>query len=160
VVGFDLEWPVTYEMGNPSGKVALVQISVSEKTCYLFHTSAMKEFPQILKTLIEDKSIKKVGLNIENDFWKLDKDWDVNAMSIIPHSMIELRHLANKKLKSNENWSLDGLVRNVLRCKLNKDVRLRCGDWAKFPLTAVQQKYAALDSYASLKLYNVLNRIK
>ena len=32
---------------------------------------------------------------------------------------------------------------------------MRCGNWEQLPLTAVQQKYAATDAYAALKLYEV-----
>ncbi|KAK6170778.1 hypothetical protein SNE40_019088 [Patella caerulea] len=156
-VGFDIEWPVTYQKGNP-GKVSLIQICVSEQKCFLFHVAAMPEFPKILKNLIENQKIKKIGLNIENDFWKLAKDCDINAMSIIRHSMLELKTLANTKLKSSENWSLDGLVKNVLRMKLNKEGSIRCGNWANFPLSEEQQKYAAIDAFASLKLYNILQK--
>ena len=32
---------------------------------------------------------------------------------------------------------------------------MRCGNWEQRPLTPVQQKYAATDAYAALKLYEV-----
>ena len=32
---------------------------------------------------------------------------------------------------------------------------MRCGNWEQLPLTPVQQKYAATDAYAALKLYEV-----
>ncbi|XP_046332125.2 Werner syndrome ATP-dependent helicase homolog [Haliotis rufescens] len=154
-VGFDLEWPVTYMRGN-GGRVALVQVAVNEYTCYLFHISAIGSLPKMLKRLIEDDRVKKIGVNIENDMWKLAKDFDFEARKVIRNSMIDLGKLANTKLKSKENWSLDGLCRNVLRMRMNKDESVRCGKWDDFPLTDEQKLYAATDAYACLKIYNTL----
>ena len=40
VVGFDIEWPPAYKKGK-LGRVALIQLCVSESKCYLFHISSM-----------------------------------------------------------------------------------------------------------------------
>ncbi len=156
-VGFDLEWPVTYGKGEGSGKVALVQIAVDESKCYLFHLSAIGSFPKHLKKLVEDDRVKKIGVNIENDMWKLTKDFDFDGRKVIKNSTIDLGKFANVKLKSKENWSLEGLCRNVLRMRMNKDSSIRCGQWDDFPLDDQQRLYAATDAYACIKIYNILN---
>ena len=48
-----------------------------------------------------------------------------------------------------------GLAWHLFRVTVRKDDAVRCGNWEQLPLTPVQQKYAATDAYAALKLYEV-----
>lgn len=156
-VGFDMEWPVSFQKGS-SSKTALIQLCFSETACYLFHVSAMLKFPVALKNLIGDTRVVLVGLNIEADLWRLERDYDFRVKTLIDRgSVIDVGRLANQKLKSSEKWTLDGLCKNVLRKRLNKDVKLRCGDWREVPLSAEQKLYASTDAYAGLLLYQCLS---
>ncbi|XP_055423113.1 bifunctional 3'-5' exonuclease/ATP-dependent helicase WRN isoform X5 [Bubalus kerabau] len=91
VVGFDIEWPPAYKKGT-LGRVALIQLCVAESKCYLFHISSMSGFPQGLKMLLENEAIKKAGVGIEQDQWKLLRDFDIKLKSIV-----ELTDVANEK---------------------------------------------------------------
>uniref|UniRef100_A0A2K6ES62 3'-5' exonuclease n=1 Tax=Propithecus coquereli TaxID=379532 RepID=A0A2K6ES62_PROCO len=150
VVGFDMEWPPVYNK-RKLGKVALIQLCVSESKCYLFHISAMSVFPQGLKNLLENEAIKKAGVGIEGDQWKLLRDFEIKLKSFV-----ELTDVANKKLKCRETWSLNGLVKHLLGKQLLKDKSIRCSDWSNFPLTEDQKLYAATDAYAGLIIYRKL----
>ncbi|XP_010369167.1 Werner syndrome ATP-dependent helicase isoform X2 [Rhinopithecus roxellana] len=150
VVGFDMEWPPLYNKGK-LGKVALIQLCVSESKCYLFHISSMPVFPQGLKMLLENKAIKKAGVGIEGDQWKLLRDFDIKLKNFV-----ELTDVANKKLKCTETWSLSGLVKHLLGKQLLKDKSIRCSNWSKFPLTEDQKLYAATDAYAGFIIYRNL----
>ncbi|XP_012580191.1 PREDICTED: Werner syndrome ATP-dependent helicase isoform X2 [Condylura cristata] len=150
VVGFDMEWPPVYNKGN-LGRVALIQLCVSESRCYLFHVAYMSVFPQGLKMLLENESIKKAGIGIEGDQWKLLRDFDIKLKSFV-----ELTDVANKKLKCTEMWSLNALVKHILGKQLLKDKSIRCSNWNNFPLTEDQKLYAATDAYAGLILYRKL----
>uniref|UniRef100_A0A8C8S5D9 DNA 3'-5' helicase n=1 Tax=Pelusios castaneus TaxID=367368 RepID=A0A8C8S5D9_9SAUR len=141
VMGFDIEWPPSYTKGKV-GKVALIQICVSEKKCYLFHVSSMSGFPKGLKRLLEDEEIKKVGVGIERDQWKLMSDFEIKLKSFV-----ELTDVANEKLKCKETWSLNGLVKHLFSKQLLKDKSVRCGNWEEFPLSEEQKLYAATDAY-------------
>lgn len=141
VVGFDMEWPPVYTKGK-SSRVALIQLCVSESKCYLFHISSMSVFPQGLKMLLENKAIKKAGIGIEGDQWKLLRDFDIKLKSFV-----ELTDVANEKLKCAETWSLNGLVKHLLGKQLLKDKSIRCSNWSNFPLTEDQKLYAATDAY-------------
>uniref|UniRef100_A0A0B7AL76 3'-5' exonuclease n=1 Tax=Arion vulgaris TaxID=1028688 RepID=A0A0B7AL76_9EUPU len=155
-IGFDMEWPVTFQKGS-SIKASLIQLCMSAEICYIFHVSAMPKFPVSLRKLIHDARILFVGLNIVSDMWKLERDYDVRVKPIIDRgSVIDIGKLANEKMKSSEHWSLDGLCRNVLRHRLNKDVELRCGDWNEVPLSNEQRLYAASDALAGYLLYESL----
>ncbi|XP_041086155.1 Werner syndrome ATP-dependent helicase homolog isoform X2 [Polyodon spathula] len=148
-VGFDIEWP-PFTNGK-AGKVALLQLCPSEKKCYLFHLSSMSGFPSGLRRLLEDETIKKVGVGIEGDRWKLMSDFDIKLSGFV-----ELSHIANEKLKCIEKWSLDGLVKQLLKKQLLKEKSVRCSNWADFTLTEDQIKYAATDAYAGLLIYQKL----
>ncbi|XP_033871586.3 bifunctional 3'-5' exonuclease/ATP-dependent helicase WRN isoform X1 [Acipenser ruthenus] len=148
-VGFDIEWP-PFTNGK-AGKVALLQLCPSEKKCYLFHLSSMSGFPSGLKRLLEDETIKKVGVGIEGDRWKLMSDCDIKLSGFV-----ELTHIANEKLKCTEKWSLDGLVKQLFKKQLLKEKSVRCSNWANFTLTEDQMKYAATDAYAGLLIYQKL----
>ncbi|XP_012881404.1 PREDICTED: Werner syndrome ATP-dependent helicase [Dipodomys ordii] len=150
VVGFDMEWPPINRKGKPS-RVALIQLCVSENKCYLFHISSMSVFPQGLKRLLENTAIKKVGVGIEGDQWKLLHDFDVKLTSFV-----ELKDVANEKLKCSETWSLNGLVKHLLYKQLLKDKAIRCSNWSNFPLSEDQKLYAATDAYAGLIIYKKL----
>ncbi|XP_058381149.1 bifunctional 3'-5' exonuclease/ATP-dependent helicase WRN isoform X2 [Diceros bicornis minor] len=150
VVGFDMEWPPIYKKGR-LGTVALIQLCVSESKCYLFHISSMSGFPQGLKMLLENEAIKKAGVGIEGDQRKLLRDFDIKLKSFL-----ELRDVANEKLRCAETWSLNGLVQHLFGKQLLKDKSVRCSNWNNFPLTEDQKVYAATDAYAGLIIYRKL----
>ncbi|KAM7111011.1 bifunctional 3'-5' exonuclease/ATP-dependent helicase WRN isoform 2-T5 [Molossus nigricans] len=150
VVGFDMEWPPMYSKGTLS-RVALIQLCVSESRCYLFHISCMSVFPQGLKMLLENETIKKAGVGIEGDQWKLLRDFDIKLKNFV-----ELTDVANEKLKCTETWSLNGLVKHLFGKQLLKDKSIRCSNWNSYPLTEDQKLYAATDAYAGLIIYQKL----
>ncbi|KAK1341832.1 hypothetical protein QTO34_016583 [Cnephaeus nilssonii] len=131
VVGFDMEWPPIYSKGKLS-RVALIQLCG-------------------LKMLLENEAIKKVGVGIEGDQWKLLRDFDIKLKSFV-----ELTDVANEKLRSTETWSLNGLVKHLFGKQLLKDKSIRCSNWENYPLTEVQKLYAATDAYAGLIIYQKL----
>ncbi|KAK2871546.1 hypothetical protein Q8A67_024073 [Cirrhinus molitorella] len=152
-VGFDLEWPPSFTKGKTK-KVAVVQLCASEEKCYLFHISSMSGFPPGLKMFLEDENIMKVGVGIEDDKWKLLSDYDIKLKNIV-----ELSDLANKTLRCSEKWSLDGLVKYLLKKRLFKDKLVRCSQWDDFALSEDQKRYAATDAYAGLLIYENLQAI-
>uniref|UniRef100_A0A6Q2Z168 DNA 3'-5' helicase n=1 Tax=Esox lucius TaxID=8010 RepID=A0A6Q2Z168_ESOLU len=142
-VGFDIEWPPSFTKGQKK-KVALVQLCVSEEKCYLFHISAMSGFPTGLKIFLEDENIRKVGVGIQGDMWKLLSDFDVKLKNIV-----ELGDMANERLLCGEKWSLDGLVKHLFKKRLFKQNDVRCSSWDDFGLSEEQKRYAATDAYVS-----------
>ncbi|KFR01889.1 Werner syndrome ATP-dependent helicase, partial [Nipponia nippon] len=152
-VGFDIEWPPSYTKGKMA-KIAVIQICVNEEKCYLFHISSMSGFPKGLKRLLEDETIKKVGVGIEGDQWKLMSDFEIKLKSFV-----ELADIANEKLKCKETWSLNGLVKHLFGKQLLKDKSVRCGNWEEFPLNEEQKLYAATDAYAGFIIYQKLKNM-
>eukprot|EP00069_Balaena_mysticetus_P013586 bmy_08261T0 len=111
-------------------------------------------FPQGLKMLLENEAIKKAGVGIEGDQWKLLRDFDIKLKSFV-----ELTDVANEKLKCRETWSLSGLVKHLFGKQLLKDKSIRCSNWSKFPLTEDQKLYAATDAYAGFIIYQKLENL-
>ncbi|MEE6519835.1 hypothetical protein FKM82_017593, partial [Ascaphus truei] len=104
-------------------------------------------FPKGLKRLLEDESIRKVGVGIEGDQWKLMSDCDLKLKQFI-----ELTEVANQKLKCKEKWSLNGLIKHLFKKQILKDDSIRCSNWDAFPLNEDQKLYAASDAYVRLDL--------
>ncbi|KFQ73380.1 Werner syndrome ATP-dependent helicase, partial [Phaethon lepturus] len=152
-VGFDIEWPPSYSKGKMA-KIAVIQMCVTEEKCYLFHVSSMSGFPKGLKRLLEDETIKKVGVGIEGDQWKLMSDFEIKLKSFV-----ELADAANEKLKCKEIWSLNGLVKHLFGKQLLKDKSVRCSNWEEFPLNEEQKLYAATDAYAGFIIYQKLKNM-
>ncbi|NXT18307.1 WRN helicase, partial [Syrrhaptes paradoxus] len=152
-VGFDIEWPPSYTRGKMA-KIAVIQICVAEEKCFLFHVSSMSGFPKGLKRLLEDETIKKVGVGIEGDQWKLMSDLEIKLKSFV-----ELADVANEKLKCKEIWSLNGLVKHLFGKQLLKDKSVRCSNWEEFPLNEEQKLYAATDAYAGFIVYQKLKNM-
>ncbi|KFO80050.1 Werner syndrome ATP-dependent helicase, partial [Cuculus canorus] len=152
-VGFDIEWPPSYTKGKMA-KIAVIQICATEEKCYLFHVSSMSGFPKGLKRLLEDETIKKVGVGIEGDQWKLMSDFEIRLKSFV-----ELADVANEKLKCKEIWSLNGLVKHLFGKQLLKDKSVRCSNWEEFPLNEEQKLYAATDAYAGFIIYQKLKNM-
>lgn len=103
--------------------------------------------------------------HIFSDFWKLSRDFGVDAASIIKSSVIELHKYANLVLECKQQWNLNGLLLHLLKHRLNKEKNLRCGSWSRAPLTAEQIQYAATDAYVSIfcikrKIQNLNHRIR
>ncbi|XP_077985202.1 bifunctional 3'-5' exonuclease/ATP-dependent helicase WRN-like [Glandiceps talaboti] len=151
-LGFDIEWPVTYESGREP-KTALIQLCPSSAVCYLFHLSCMSGFPGGLKMLLQNEKVKKVGVGIQGDMWKLQRDFDIKMTRIV-----DLSEFGNQVTNSHENWSLDGLCKHLLCQKLDKDETVRKSDWRQHPLSWQQELYAATDAYASLAIYEDLEK--
>lgn len=155
-IGFDMEWAVTYQAGKEE-KTALIQACTSPDVCYLFQVSNMGcSLPTNLRSLLTSHHIKKVGVNIESDLWKLERDYDIKMLEVIKNSMVDLGKLANEILGCEEKWSLDGLVKHLFHKKLDKNPEIRKGNWTNCPLSENQKHYAALDALASYKVYEKL----
>ena len=155
VVGFDCEWDINNR--HPKSVITdLVQICCSEDTVFLFHLARMNSFPTGLREIVENAKFIKTGVNVSGDVFRLQRQFN---LSNVGSDVKDLEMMANKVLKSNQNWSLDRLCLHVLNKQLPKTQSIRCGNWSDFSLSAEQIKYAALDAYVSWKLYNCLENM-
>lgn len=113
----------------------------------------------MLGQLLSSPRVRKVGVGIQADFWKLERDYGLSVAPILKSCVVDLSHYANQVLGSKETWSLDGLVKHLFQRKINKNPIVRKSDWSEFPLTDIQKSYAATDAYVSYLIYEKLNKM-
>ncbi|XP_048756196.1 bifunctional 3'-5' exonuclease/ATP-dependent helicase WRN-like [Ostrea edulis] len=157
-IGFDMEWPVTYCPGRQE-KTAVLQLCTAADVCYVFHLSCIGSLPSGIQQLILSPKILKVGVGIQSDMWKLERDYGLSVGPVIKSSVVDLSDYANQVLKANEMWSLDGLLRHLFGEKIDKNPAIRKSDWSVFPLSNLQKSYAATDAFVSYLIYDKLNKI-
>lgn len=113
----------------------------------------------MLGQLLSSPRVRKVGVGIQSDFWKLERDYGLSVAPILKSCVVDLSLYANQVLGSKETWSLDGLVKHLFQRKINKNPIVRKSDWSEFPLTDIQKSYAATDAYVSYLIYEKLNKM-
>lgn len=143
-IGFDTETRPAFRKGNLYG-VALIQLATDDR-CYLFRINNM-EFPPSLAHLLSNPKILKIGLSLRDDFTSISR-----RMKFTPEGFIDIQTIVN-----NHNIldiSLQKVYALLFQKKISKGQRLT--NWEAETLTEAQQKYAALDAWACLKIYEEL----
>lgn len=143
-IGFDTETRPSFRKGEQHD-VALLQLS-TENDCYLFRMNKIG-LSSSLVGILENKSILKVGLSVLDDIRALRKRVKFNA-----ESFIELQRLC--PAYGIKDASLQKIYAIIYQEKISKSQRLT--NWEAQDLTVSQQEYAALDAWASLRIFNKL----
>lgn len=146
VVGIDTETKPSFKRGIRH-KVALVQISTENKS-FLFRLNKIG-FPEALDTFLSDPKIKKIGLSLKDDFHSLRKQ-----KTITPSNIVDIQTIA--KEYGIQELSLQKIYAIVFGQKISKSQRL--SNWENEILTPQQQKYAAMDAWATLTIYLQLQK--
>lgn len=148
ILGFDTETRPTFRKGQQYN-VALVQLSTSKKS-YLIRTNRIG-YPQELIDLLEDSGILKVGLSIHDDFLNLRR-----VTELSPSGFIDLQQYV-KDYKIADN-SLSRVYAILFGERISKGQRL--SNWEANELSEAQQKYAAMDAFACIRIYQYLQEGK
>ncbi|MDR2969074.1 MAG: 3'-5' exonuclease domain-containing protein 2 [Tannerellaceae bacterium] len=144
-VGFDTETRPSFKKGQLN-KVSLIQVA-TEEACFLFRLNHI-DMPSSLKEFLQCKETLKIGLSLKDDFNALHKRAEVT-----PANFLDLQSYVGKF--GIEDASLQKIYAILFNKKISKGQRLT--NWEADVLTQSQQKYAALDAWACLKIYNLLN---
>lgn len=144
IIGFDTETKPAFKKGS-FHKVALIQLTTDE-ACFLFRLNTIG-FPKSLIGLLSDSKILKIGLSLKDDFNSMSR-----RMKFDPKGFIDLQQIVNKH--DIEDISLQKIYALLFYKKISKSQRL--SNWEADILTEAQQKYAALDAWACLKIYEKL----
>ena len=148
VLGFDTETRPSFKRGVHY-KCSLLQVA-DERCCFLFRLNYLGLTPDIVR-LLEDTTVTKVGLSWSNDIMALRGVGDFN-----PGTFVELQDLAREI--GIEDQSLVKLYANLLGGHISK--RERLSNWEHDILRDSQKRYAAIDAWACVKLYNEICRLK
>lgn len=145
VVGFDTETRPSFRKGKVNN-VALMQIATAGK-CYLFRINILGITPA-LRMFIEDSAVVKVGLSLKDDFMVMHRSEMFNPAAFIDlQSFVKQYHIVD--------MSLQRIYAILFGERISKHQRLT--NWEAPELTDGQQAYAAIDAWASLRIYNHLN---
>lgn len=147
IVGIDTETRPSFSKGRQH-KVSLLQIA-NEEHCFLFrlHLTGLT-LPMI--TFLENPKITKVGLSLKDDFYMLHQ-----RAPFEPRGIIELQEYVNGF--GIKEKSLQKIFSILFGMKISKSQRL--SNWEAKSLSSAQQQYAAIDAWACLKIYNLLEEL-
>ncbi len=143
-LGFDTETRPAYKKGSLYG-VALIQISTDE-VCFLFRSNIIG-FPDCLVDLLSNPKIQKIGLSLRDDFLSMSR-----RQKFTPQGFVDLQTVVPQY--DIKDLSLQKVYALLFEKKISKSQRLT--NWESEELTEAQQKYAALDAWACLKVYEKL----
>jgi len=143
-VGFDTETRPSFKKGQRY-KISLMQIA-TEEACFLFRLNYI-DFPPSLQELLKSYKVMKIGLSLRDDFSAIRKRVD-----LAPKNFLDLQDFVGKF--GIDEASLQKIYAILFNKKISKGQRLT--NWEADTLTESQQKYAALDAWACLQIYNQL----
>jgi ribonuclease D len=145
-VGFDTETRPSFKKGQRH-KIALMQIA-TEDVCFLFRLNKIG-IPKSLEAFLSDDSILKIGLSLRDDFDAIRK-----RTNIEPANFLDLQAYVGQF--GIADASLQKIYAILFSKKISKGQRLT--NWEADSLSESQKKYAALDAWACLIIYNQLNK--
>ena len=148
LLGFDTETRPSFKKGRVY-QVGLLQVATPD-TCFLFRLNRIG-LPDSIVTLLEDTTITKVGLSLQDDLRMLNQ-----RRHFTPGTFVELQ----KEVKDIgiEDNSLQKIYANLFGQKIAKTQQL--SNWEADTLTEAQQRYAATDAWACIKIHEEVTRMK
>lgn len=144
IVGFDTETRPCFRRGERHN-VALLQLATDDHA-FLFRLNKTG-IPAPLKQYLEDDNVTKVGLSTPDDFHQLTRVSDIH-----PAGFIELQQLVTQYQIAD--MSLQKIYAILFQQKISKGQQL--SNWEATQLTDAQQRYAAIDAWACLRIYHHL----
>ena len=147
ILGVDTETKPAFRRGQ-NHKVALLQVATREQ-CFLFRLNHLG-LPQSIIRLLSNRMVPMVGLSWHDDIMSLHRraeftpGWFIDIQDIIGNIGIE-------------DKSLQKLYANLFGEKISK--RQRLTNWEADVLSDKQKKYAAIDAWACINLYDEIMRL-
>lgn len=148
IIGVDTETKPSFHKGEQN-KVALLQVS-NRDICFLFRLNLTGITPAI-KRLLEDKSVKKIGLSWHDDIRVLEARDKFN-----PGLFIDLQDIVGEI--GIKDLSLQKIFANIFHKKISK--RQRLTNWEAPVLSDKQKMYAAIDAWSCILIYEEILRLK
>ena len=148
LLGIDTETRPSFQKGR-THQVALLQVATHD-TCFLFRLNKIG-IPDSVIRLLEDNTITKVGLSLQDDMHMLNL-----RRSFVPGKFVELQKEV-KDIGIDDN-SLQKIYANLFGGRISKNQQL--SNWEADILTEAQQRYAATDAWACIKIHEEVARMK
>lgn len=146
IIGFDTETKPTFVKGeyNPT---AMIQLA-TEESAYLFRLNKIG-YPKPLFDVLEDPSITKLGISIQDDLKDLKK-----LRNFSPEGFTDMNHTA--KDLGVEHIGVRKLAAIFLEYRISKSQQV--SNWENEELSIGQQRYAATDAWICLEIHNQLSK--
>ena len=148
-IGFDTETRPSFSK-KTHYKMSLIQLA-SDDICFLIRLNKLKKIPLSLEIFLKNQEIKKIGLSLRDDFHGLH-----SITKISPCNFIDLQQYVVQF--GIADMSLQKIYAILFGKKISK--RERLSNWDTAILTEAQQRYAALDAWSCLRIYQFLERSK
>jgi len=152
VLGLDCEW--VSENGKAKA-VCLLQLASVKGLVLLIRLNTVGPLPIALKEILASFEVFKVGVAVTGDSKKLVADYGLDVCGCV-----DLRHLVLAHRGPDEGHpgklGLEALAELYLGVSLDKDWKVRAGDWEVDTLSERQIAYAANDALVAV---NVLWRL-
>lgn len=145
IIGFDTETRPSFRKGQ-SHSVSLLQLATPDR-CYLFRLKTLGLQP-MLREILENPGLLKVGLSLRDDFHALGRICDFN-----PDGFLDLQQYV-KKFGIADN-SLSRIYGILFGRRISKGQRL--SNWEAEKLTPAQINYAAFDAISCIQIYDYLS---
>ncbi|KAF6741348.1 hypothetical protein DFP72DRAFT_1116992 [Ephemerocybe angulata] len=159
-VGLDTEWNVDLDSrrrGVPERKqTAVMQLAHHNSIFIILLTEFLESnsIPPQLSTFLANPQVLKVGKNIAQDLQFLEEDFKSKQKFV---GACDIGQLAkDKNMVETARVGLAELCKKALSCTLQKDQAIQVSNFWSGDLSPQQLRYAALDVWASLKVYEAL----
>jgi ribonuclease D len=144
-IGFDTETRPNFSK-KTHYKMSLIQLA-GQDVCFLIRLNKLKKMPPSLEAFLKNETTRKIGLSLRDDFHGLH-----SLTNIAPGNFIDLQTYVTRF--GIADMSLQKIYAILFGKKISK--RERLSNWEATTLTESQQRYAALDAWACLRIYQFL----
>jgi hypothetical protein len=150
--GFKSTEPVANKRATKDGR------GEAEYLCFLLHIHH-SGITNGLKEILTKESIRKFGVNIGGDVKKLFRDYEIEMLGHESLGELAAQHPQQKaRYGGKKNFSLKDLARIFLGRPIDKNNKVRVGNWERDELNYEKILYAATDSYASLRIFEEIDQ--
>ncbi len=143
IIGFDTESRPCFSPDQPHYGVSLLQLSGHDRA-FLFRIKLMKGIPKLLRNILSDEKILKIGAAVNDDVRGLEKHHKFE-----PKSFIDLQKMVWEY--GIKDKSVKKMAAIILGIRISKTQQL--SNWEAEELSDVQQAYAATDAWVCREMY-------
>ena len=144
LLGFDTETRPSFKKGLVY-PTSIIQLATQEQA-WILRVGKMG-YPPLLRELLSDESILKVGLSLKDDIRRMQAD-----LSFEPRGFLDLQQYV--QAFGIEELGLKKLSALVLGRRISKSQQV--SNWDAHELTEAQLRYAATDAWICVMIYNKL----
>ena len=148
-LGLDCEW-VSPREGAPH-RIALIQLALEGGWCILLRMNKLQILPKGVAPIFLDPNILKLGVGVGDDAHKVLRDFGIAV-----RGWVDTAHIASALRPNWKKFGLAGQVQAFLGVTLDKNFKVRCGDWEADDLSKKQIHYAANDALSGLNVALVM----